>query len=66
MFFKIIARKNVANFTGKHLCWSLEACNFIEKRLQQRCFLLELAKILRTPFFKEHHRIDAFVHIVHT
>ena len=23
MFFKIIALKNLANFTGKHLCWSL-------------------------------------------
>ena len=27
------------------------ACNFIKKRLQHRCFPVEFAKFLRTPFF---------------
>ena len=31
----------------------MEACNFIKKRLQHRCFP---AKFLRTPFFIEHVR----------
>ena len=30
--------------------------NFIEKRLWHRCFPVNLAKFLRTPFFKEHLR----------
>ena len=32
MFFKICVLKNFTNFTGKHLCWSLRAWNFIQKR----------------------------------
>ena len=38
-------RKNFANFTGIHLCWSLfliklqtQACNFIKRILKQRSF----------------------------
>ena len=47
MFFKIGVLKNCANFTGKHLCWSLflknscslKACNFIIKRFNTGVFL---------------------------
>ena len=28
-----------------------QVCNFIKKRLQQRCFLIKFTKFLRTPFF---------------
>ena len=35
----------------------LKACNFIEKRLQHRCFPLKFAKFLRTPLFTEHIRL---------
>ena len=35
--------KNLANLTGKHLCWSQD-CNFIKKRLQHRCFHVKFAK----------------------
>ena len=28
------------------------ACNFIKKRLQNKCFLVKLAKVLRTSIFK--------------
>ena len=49
--------KNVVIFTGKHLCWSLflielQACKFIEKRLEHWCFPLHVRKFLRTPILK--------------
>ena len=46
--------KNFANFTGKHLCWSLlQACNFIKKRLQHWCFHVKFATFLRTSILKK-------------
>ena len=55
MFFKISALKSFANFTGKHLCWSLcwrlKACNFIKKRILHRCFLMKFVKCLRIISF---------------
>ena len=39
--------KYFAIFTGK-----LQACNFIEKRLQRSCFPLNIAKLLKTPILK--------------
>ena len=49
--------KNFVLFTGKYLCWSLfliklQACKFIEKRLQHWCFPLHVKKIFRTPILK--------------
>ena len=49
--------KNFVIFTGKHLCWSLfliklQACKFIEKRLQHWCFPLHVRKFLRTPILR--------------
>ena len=49
--------KNFVIFTGKHLCWrlfliKLQACKFIEKRLQHWCFPLHVKKFLRTPILK--------------
>ena len=38
------ALRNFAKFTGKHLCQSL----------WRRCFLVNFAKFLRTPFIVEH------------
>ena len=35
-------------FTGKHLCWSLQASDFIKERLQHRFFPVNIAKFLRT------------------
>ena len=32
MFFKRSALDNFVIFPGKHLCWSLQTCNFILKR----------------------------------
>ena len=49
MFLKIGVLKNCANFanfTGKHLCWSL----FLKKRPQHRCFPVKFARFLRTSF----------------
>ena len=34
----------------------LKACNFIKKRLKHSCFPVNIEKILRAAFFKEHLR----------
>ena len=47
--------RNFAKFTGKHLCQSLffnKACNFIKKRLWNRCFPMNFAKFPRATFFQ--------------
>ena len=31
----------------------IQTCNFIEKRRQNRCFPLNIAKLLRTPILKK-------------
>ena len=56
MFCKKGVLKNFANFTGKHLCWSLftkvaglQTCNFIKKRPQNRCFPEKFVKYLQIP-----------------
>ena len=54
MFFKIGVLKKLAIFTGKSLYWSLFLINFVIKRLQHRCFSVNIAKFLRTAFFIEH------------
>ena len=54
MFYKIEARKNLAIFTGKHLCWRFILINFIKKRLQHRCFPANIAKCLSTALYIEH------------
>ena len=49
-----------AIFTRKHQCWclflkivsGLKAGSIIEKRLQRRCFSVNIAKYLRTPILK--------------
>ena len=59
------ALRNFTNFTGKHLCQSLFLIklqasdwgfSFIKKSLWHRCFPVNLAKILRTPFLTEYIR----------
>ena len=51
MFFKV-------GFLGAlfNRAAGLQACDFIKKRLQYRCFPVSIAKLLRTPFFTEHLR----------
>ena len=52
--------KNLAIFTEKHQCCSvllsknagLQFCSLIEKPLQDRCFLVNIGKFLRTPVLK--------------
>ena len=55
IFLKIGSLKSFANFTRKHLCWSLlfknlqaEDLQFHKKRLQHRSFPVKFAKFLRT------------------
>ena len=33
-----------------------QTCNFIKKRLQHKCVPMNIAKFLKTPFFKEHRK----------
>ena len=54
MFCKIDALKNLAIFTGKDLCWRFFLINFIKKRLQHRCFPVNIAKCLSTAFYIEY------------
>ena len=44
--------KNFVNSTGKHLCLSLLARNYIKKRLQYRCIPVKFTKFLRTLFLQ--------------
>ena len=41
--------KNFAILAGK-----LQSCNFIKKKLQQRCFPLNFAKTFKNNYFGEH------------
>ena len=59
LFWKKGVLKNFANFTWKHLWWSLfnnvaglQDCNFIKKRFLYRCFLITVLKVLRAPILK--------------
>ena len=56
VFVKKGVLENFANFTGKHLCWSLFLIklqgSLTKKRLQHRCFPVKFEKILRTPILK--------------
>ena len=63
MFFKKGVLRNFAKFTGKHLSGSLfnkveglRPATFLKKRLWHRCFPVNFAKFLRTPFLTEHLR----------
>ena len=54
MFSKIGALKNLENFIEK-ACARPQACIFIEKRLQNRCFFLwNLRNLIKNSFFTEH------------
>ena len=52
--------RNLAKFTGKHLCQSLfftkvagfRPVTLLKKRLRHRCFPVNFAKLLRTPFLQ--------------
>ena len=60
MFCKKYILKNFANFTCKKPVFeslfnnvtSLVDCNFIKRRLRQRCFPAKFANFLRTPIYK--------------
>ena len=55
MFFEMDVFKNFAILAGKHMGWSLliklQAWR-PAKRLQHRCFHVNIAKFLRTPFLQ--------------
>ena len=56
MFYEKGVYKKIAIFKGKRLIGVfsvIQTCNFIEKRRQNRCFPLNIAKLLRTPILKK-------------
>ena len=63
VFFKKGPLKNFAKFAGKNKngqslffnkVADLRPATLIKKKLRQACFLVNISKFLRTPFFKEH------------
>ena len=75
MFFKIGVLKNVGNFTGKHLFWSLfltklqvllflkpRACNFIKKETPTQVFFCAICYIFKNTKLEEHLRTSAPAH----
>ena len=55
-FCKKCALRNVAKFKGKRLCQSLFRATLLRRRVWHRCFSVNFAKFLRTPFLTEHLR----------
>ena len=55
LFLKFVEMTNHwMRLQWKHLHWKhLQVCNFIQKRLQHRCFPMINAKFLRTPILKD-------------
>ena len=49
MFFKIRVLRNFAIFTGNTYV-GVSSCNFSKKRLQRKCFPLNIAKNLKVIF----------------
>ena len=45
--------RNFTKFTVKHLCHSLRPATLLNKRLWYRCFTLNFAKFLGTPFLQK-------------
>ena len=64
VFYKKGVLRNFAKFIGKHLCQSLffnkvaglGPATLLKKRLWYRCFPLNIAKFLKTPFLTKHLR----------
>ena len=50
MLFKIDVLKNFANFTGKHLCWSLILKRY-QKETPIQMFSCEICEIFKNTFF---------------
>ena len=62
-FFKVLPKEksNLKSACKKiSLAIVLKACNFIKKRLQHRCFPMNIPKILRTIFVYRTTPVDAF------
>ena len=55
VFCKKGGLRNFAKFKGKHLCQNLflySLSTLLKKRLWHRCFPVNFAKVLRTPFYR--------------
>ena len=51
--FRNIYRKTPLLESVSNTVTGMKACNFVKKRLQHRCFLVNIAKFWRTPILKK-------------
>ena len=58
------ALQNLVIFTGKRLCWRFFLIRFIKKRLQHKCFPVNVAKCLSTVFHIEINVNMSFLNIM--
>ena len=65
VFYKKGFLKNFTKFTGKHLCQSLRACNFIKKETLAQLFSCEFCQIFKNIFFTEQASTTASVFGLH-
>ena len=56
-FFKVLPKekKNLKCACKIRLATVLKVCNFIKKRLQHRCFPVNIPKVLETAFLEQCH-----------
>ena len=55
--------RNIAKFTGKHLCRRLFLpATLLKKRLWDRCFPVNFVKFFKNTFYTEHLRTTTSVH----
>ena len=54
MFFKIDVLKNFANFTRKHVCWSLCLIKLHAKKAPTQVFSSEICEIFNNNYLEEH------------
>ena len=55
--------KDFAKFTGKHLCQSPQACNFIKKETLAQVVSFEFCEIFKNTYLMERLQMTASVHL---
>ena len=65
MLFIVGALKSFTIFFGKYLCWNLFLTKFVKKRLQHRCFHVNIVTFLRISFFIEHSGGCFWIYFLH-
>ena len=56
--------RNFTKFTGKHLCQSPEACNFIKKKILPQVFSCEFCESSKNTFYYRTPLVAAFAQVI--